>query len=171
MRYLRSVLTLAVAGAAVFLCACQEKAKPVPVYGLGEKVTVGHLVYTAFETRWQTQLGEGAGVRIPQNRFFIIHVTVTNSGGAPATVPNLVLEDDQGGTYTELSNGDQVSQWLGSLRQVAPADSIQGAVLFDVMPRRYRLRIFDENAAQSSLIDVPLNLNADTPSIPLPQGK
>ena len=169
MGYPRSILMLA--GAALFLASCGEKPKPVPVYGMGEKVTVGHLIYTAFETQWLTQLGQDASARIPQNRFFVVHMTVTNSGGAQATVPNFSLEDDQGGTYPELTNGEQVVNWMGSLKLVAPADSIQGAILFDVMPRHYRLRVFDENNQHSSLIDIPLSLSPDSPGLPAPEGK
>ena len=35
-------------------------APPLSTYVMGEKVQLGHLNYTVFETQWLTQLGEGA---------------------------------------------------------------------------------------------------------------
>jgi len=156
---------------AVLLFSCGEKPKPQPVYGMGEKVTVGHLIYTVLESQWLTQLGQGANTRVPQNRFFVVHVIITNAGGSQASVPSFTLEDEQGNSHSELTNGDQVTQWLGALKMVSPADSIQGTVVFDVVPRRYRLRVLDENGQQSALIDIPFNLTPDAPAIPQPEQK
>jgi hypothetical protein len=171
MAYPRSISAFLLAAIPILFGGCQEKAKPVPVYSMGDKVTAGHLVYTALETQWLTQLGQGANQRIPQNRFLVIHVAVTNSGGSQATVPNFTVEDDRGSSFAELTNGDQLAEWMSSLKLVSPTDSIQGTILFDVVPRHYRLRVFDENAQQSALIDIPLNVSPDAPTLPGPQSR
>jgi Domain of unknown function (DUF4352) len=167
----RSALVIALTAVVVTLTSCGEKAKPVPAFGMGERAGVGHLVYTAFETQWLTQLGQDTAARIPQNRFLVVRMSIGNSGGAAITVPNLTIEDDRGNSYAELTNGDQVSGWMGALRQVGPGDTLQGTVLFDVAPRHYRLRVFDENSQQSALIDMPLNFSSDSPSLPPPATK
>src|SRR5215467_5711057 len=138
MRPFRSVWLLAVVAAAFFLCSCGDsgaKSFPVRTYTLGERVTLGHIVYTVFETQWLTHIGDGPEARVPQNRFFLVRMSAVNSYGSDLIVPNLMLEDDSGNTFPELSAGDGVPQYIGYLRNVRPADSAQGNALFDEPPR------------------------------------
>jgi len=125
-----SVLLAAVVAAVAMLSSCgdgAERSFPVRTYALGERIALGHLVYVVFETQWLTQIGEGADARVPQHRFFLVRLSTVNSLGADVIVPNLVLEDDSGNTYPELSSGEGVPQYIGYLRNVKPAQSAQGS--------------------------------------------
>jgi Domain of unknown function (DUF4352) len=158
--------------AALSLYGCGDSAGPrLRTYPLGDKVTVGHIIYTGFETQWLTQIPQDPTPRIPQNRFLLVRLSAGNSGGGNLIVPNMTLEDDQGKTYEELSNGEGVAQWIGFLRQVKPADSIQGNVVFDAPPAHYKLRVTDEDAENAALIDLPLSFGVDAPTIPFPEDK
>jgi len=158
---------------ALSICAClltagcsDSTALPVRTYPLGERVELGHLIYTAFETQWMTQLGEGVNARVPQHRFFLVRLTITNSGASDLMTPMLTLVDDKGRTYSELKNGEGVPQWIGFIRQVRPAESAQGNAVFDVAPGHYKLQVADENEQRLGLIDIPLSFGAETPEIP-----
>jgi hypothetical protein len=172
MRHLQVVLLLAAAIAAFFPTACSlsEKSYPVRTYNLGERVDLGHIVYIAFETQWLTHIGEGPDARIPENRFFLVRMTATNSLGTDVMVPNFSVEDDNGKSYPELSDGQGVPQWIGFLRNVRPAESAQGNVVFDAPPRHYKLKLSDETGDRIAYIDIPLSFGAETPEILNPGG-
>jgi hypothetical protein len=135
---------------------------------MGRRVSVGHLVYTVFETQWLTQLGSGADVRIPEHRFFLVRLSAVNGGSEQMAIPDLTIEDDQGNTYDELPNGEGVPGWIGYLRQARPAESMDGHIVFDAPPRHYKLRVLDETGDHAALIDIPLNFNAESPAAPMP---
>jgi hypothetical protein len=158
--------------AAVILClsSCAGKDTSVPVYEMGSRVETGHLIYTVFETQWLAQVGAGDTARAPKNRFFLIRLSAVDSGGEALLVPNATLVDDHGNTVEELSDGDQIPQWLGYVRKVQPADSISGNIAFDAEPKHYRLRLTDEAGAKAALVDIPLNFNVETPDVPIPAG-
>ena len=138
---------------------------------MGEKVTVGHMVYTVFETKWETQLHQEPTPRVPQNRFFLIRLTAVNGAGGDVMVPDMTIEDDNGNTFQALTSGDGVPQWLGPLRRVAPAESASGVVAFDAPPRHYKLRVSDENGEAAALIDIPLSFNSEAPDLaPIPKA-
>ena len=170
MRYLRLFPILAAVTAALLLNACTREPAPAPVhnYSLGEKAKLGHIIFTVYETQWLPQLGEGPAPRIPEHRFFLVRVTAVNSGGADLIVPNVTVEDDRGNSYPELRDGDGVPQWIGYLRQVKPAESTQGNLVFDAPPAHYRLRITDENEDTSAYIDTPLSFGAEIPTTEIP---
>jgi len=130
---------------------------------MGERVHAGKLIYNVFETQWLTQLGQGPAARVPQNRFFLVRVSVVNSGGAEVLVPTMQLVDEGGQTHPELSNGEEVPQWIGFLRHAQPAENLQGNVIFDVPPRRYKLRVMDEKEEREALIDIPLSFDSEMP--------
>jgi hypothetical protein len=151
------------------LSGCAPAAAPkAKVHQMGERVTAGALVYNVFDTQWKTQLGEGADVRIPKDRFFLVRLSVVNGGAGELMVPTMTLVDDAGQTFTELSNGDQVPSWIGFLRRVRPAETVQGNVVFDVPPKHYRLRVSDENSQKTEEVDIPLSFATETPEIPAP---
>jgi hypothetical protein len=174
MRPFRLVRLLAAVVAASFLFACGDsgsKSFPVRTYTMGERVTLGHIVYTVFETQWLTHIGDAADARVPQNRFFLVRMSAVNSYGSDVIVPNLLLEDDSGNTYPELSSGDGVPQYIGYLRNVKPADSAQGNALFDAPPRHYKMKISDETGEKVAYIDIPLTFVSETPEVPDVGGK
>ncbi|MGP8245242.1 MAG: hypothetical protein ACLQVN_12080 [Bryobacteraceae bacterium] len=169
MRRLRFARQVVLAAAVSLLAACSED-QPAPLlvhtYAMGERVNIGRIVYEVFETQWKPMLGEPPDTRVPQNRFFIVRFSATNSGGNDEIIPNMSLEDQNGNTYPELKDGSKVPLWVGYLRQAAPADSVQGTVVFDVTPRRYKLRLWDENHANSALVDLPLQFDDQNKGIP-----
>ena len=153
-----------------FTC-CTERTPPPRTFPLGDRVTLGHLVYSAYETQWLTQLGSGADARVPQNRFFLVRLAVTNSGGESIASPNLSIIDDAGNSYEELGDGQGVPQWIGYIRQISQADTMQGNLVFDVAPRHYKLRVTDEEGQHTALIDLPLEFNAEAPDLAPPAGE
>lgn len=154
------------------LSGCSAPAGPaVDNYLMGEKVRLGQLSYTVFDTRWLTHLGDPATGRVPQNRFLLIRFSAVNGGSSEATVPALAIQDDQGRTYDEIPNGDGVPQWAGYLRNVKPADSVQGNALFDAPPAHYKLKLSDEASPRIALIDIPLTFGAEAPDVAVPTVK
>jgi hypothetical protein len=149
-------------------CKSQPTAFPVRTYPMGEKVLLGTLTYTVFETEYLTQIGEGPAPRIPQNRFFLVKISVSNGGSSTANVGAFQVEDDSGKIYPELNNGDGVPDWIGYLRSLKPAESAQGNAVFDAPPRHYTIRVHDETGEKAALIDIPLTFNAETPDVPIP---
>jgi len=168
MRHLRLCI---LASILLTSCGSDEKSYPVRTYPMGERVQLGHIVYVVFETQWLTHIGEGTDARIPQNRYFLVRMSAVNSGGGDIYVPAFSVEDDNGHSYPELSDGSGVPQYIGYLRQVKPAESAQGNALFDAPPRRYKLKITDEDGERTAYIDIPLSFGAETPDIVSPEKK
>jgi hypothetical protein len=154
--------------AALLLSGCSsDKLLPMRTFNMGERVTVGHLVYVVYETQWLTHLGEGAESRVPQHRFFLVRMSATNGGNTDLNVPALTIQDDSGAVYHEANDGTGAPQWIGLLRSVKVAESLQGNALFDAPPRHYKLKIMDENSEQAHLIDIPLSFGSETPNTDL----
>jgi hypothetical protein len=169
LRHFRCLLIVPLL-ASFFLVSCGdgERTFPVRTYNMGEKVQLGHLIYTVYETQWLTHMGEGPEARIPQSRFFLIRFSAVNSGGEDVVVPNLTITDDAGTTYNELSDGSGVPNWAGFLRNVKPAEDAKGTLLFDSPPRHYKLKIVDESGERAAMIDIPLSFTSETPEVPTP---
>jgi hypothetical protein len=169
---LHRVLFVSVAvSAALLWTGCSQPPFPVRTYAMGEKVNLGHLVYTVFETQWLTEAGTAPAIRLPQNRFFLVRISAGNSGGNDIIVPNLTVEDDHGHSYPELQNGDAIPQYIGYLRTVAPAEAVAGNLVFDCPPGHYKLRVTDEDGERAALIDIPLNFTNETPDMPIPNSE
>lgn len=173
MSQLHLPLSFAAITAALLLASCgnEGKAYPVRTYNMGERVQLGHIVYQVFETQWMTHLGEGTDARVPQQRFFLVRLSAVNGAGGEITVPGFTIEDDNGKSYQEISDGTGVPQWVGYLRNVKPAESAQGNVLFDAPPRHYKMKITDEDGERTAYVDIPLNFGAETPEILSPPEK
>jgi hypothetical protein len=54
--------------AALLLAGCSSSRVAPRTVSLGERVELGHIIYTVFDTQWLTHLGEGVDAKIPQNR-------------------------------------------------------------------------------------------------------
>jgi hypothetical protein len=131
--------------------------KPI-IYAAGDKATVGPLVYTVTDTERTQQLGDDPSTaRTPQNRFYLIKVSVSNSGGDEQPIPAMTLVDDAGQSYNELADGTNVTKWLGVVRKVGPAQTEEGVVVFDAPSKHYRLRLTDPFDDKEIAIDVPLD--------------
>ena len=169
---MRHSLCSAVAMAALLLAGCSTPAAPpVNSYLMGEKVLLGRLSYTVFETQWLTHLGESAASRVPQHRFFLVRFSVVNGGSSEATVANTTIVNDKGEVFEELSSGEGVPQWAGYLRVLKPADTLQGHMVFDAPPGHYKIKVADEEGTRFALIDLPLTFGAETPEVVAPGEK
>ena len=134
----------------------------MPTYALGERAQIGALIYNVFETQWNVSFGEAPNLRVPLNRFLLVRVSIVNSAGHAVPVPSLSLVDDDGNLIEESTSGEHVPNWIGIARTVAPAESEQGNVLFDVQPRHYKLKVSDEDNIKFAYIDLPLNFNPES---------
>src|SRR5215471_5996049 len=120
--YAKPTLFGALALTSVFLSGC---ARPAEVhaaeYNMGDTVQVGPLVYHVTGVDWRTELGEFPSVRMPERRFLLIRLTVTNGGGETLTIPQAEVQNSRGESFQELTDGTGVPEWLGLLRSVKPA--------------------------------------------------
>jgi len=132
---------------------------------MGERVTVGPLTYNVVESSWRSQLGSELKLRMPQQRFLMITISVTNGGGHEVAVPLLTLENSSGQSYLESDNGEGVDNWFGILRSLGAAQTQQGRILFDVPLTSYKLRLSDGGPAGTekySWVQIPLRMDTDT---------
>jgi Domain of unknown function (DUF4352) len=166
MRALRFVLF--VLAASLLSCSSVERTEVRHIYQMGERVTAGRLIYTVFERQWQTEFGSGPDARLPQNRFFLLRISVVNSGANEAIIPKTELIDDSGVTYPEATDGEGVQDWIGNTRQVPPSETVQGYLLFDVPPKHYKLKVLGDEEKQVALIDIPLTFDSDVPDVTTP---
>ncbi len=129
---------------------------------MGEPVQVGPLTYTVLEAEWHRQLGEGPGARLPAHQFLALRMTVTNGGSREFAIPSMSLIGPGGESYPELTDAQDVPEWLGLYRTLKPADTDRGRVLFDVPRGVYKLRVADDAADPEqerwALIEIPLQL-------------
>jgi hypothetical protein len=124
-------------------CGGGKDFAPKLEYSMGEKIPLGPLTYNVIETAWRSQLGSEFKVRIPQQRFLLISISATNGGGKEVSVPLLTLENQNGETFREVESGEGVDGWFGLLRNISPAQTQQGRIVFDVPLSSYRLRLTD----------------------------
>jgi hypothetical protein len=167
----RLLVSLAGVFAVAILISCGSTAggnSVISNYSMGERAQAGQLIFTVFENRWMPQLGSGTNARIPANRFFLVRLSIVNSGSNEAIVPPLNLIDDNGQRYPELSDGEGVPQWIGYLRRVKSADTLTGNIIFDVAARHYKLEIGDDSDEKKALIDIPLSFSSE--QVPLPES-
>jgi len=149
-------------------CSSVEKAEAPRTYQMGERATVGHLTYTVFERQWHTEFGVGPDARLPQNRFYLLRISVANGGRGDAIIPKTELVDDSGATYPESTDGEGVQDWIGNTRQVSPSETAQGYLLFDVPPKRYKLKVLGDEERQTALVEIPLTFDSDVPDVTTP---
>jgi hypothetical protein len=154
------------------LAGCKRQTSEQINYQMGERITAGPMVYNVVQTVWHTQLGDIFKVRIPDHRYLVIMLSATNSGGKSASVPFFTLEGPNHEEYRELENGTGVDNWFGLLRDIGPAQTKQGNIVFDVPLTSFRLRLTDggEPGTEKYVwVEIPLRLDTDsTVSTPLP---
>ena len=168
MTLLKSVALLALTLA---LGSCEKQERTNVKYEMGEPVSIGPFTYVVVESSWRNQLGEGFNLRSPQNRFLLLKVSVTNTGTSEASIPRLSLQGSNDQMYEEAADANGVPSPLGLLRNVPPAQTIQGNILFDVPLTSFRLRVPDAGETgyeKYAWIEVPLRIDADTVQAPLP---
>lgn len=166
VRKLRRAATVLAAAilCAIFGAGCRPTKAPMGAeYHIGDPAPAGPLTFNVIETRWASQLESFPTPRIPDHRFLLVRVTITNGGGAEAGVPFLKLVNANGDMFGESENGAGVDRWLGLIRRINPAQTEDGWVLFDVPTNSYKLRVSDgapENE-HIALIGIPLSVDSD----------
>jgi len=157
--------------AAMLLAGCRRENSERIDFEMGERAPIGPLTYSVIETTWQTQLGDALRLRVPQQRFLVMRMSVTNGGGSEVSIPLLQLENANGQTYLESDNGEGVDNWFGLLRTLKPAETQEGRIVFDVPLSSYRLRITDGAGAgleKFAWISIPLHMDTDAGPVPIP---
>ena len=145
--------------------ACFKPPPPVNVFRMGERVQVGTLIYNVFDTKWQGQIGEGPQARMPTHRFLVLHLTVVNSGAEVLSVPPFRLSDEAGRNYDESMEGQGIPQWVGMIRNLKPANTLEGNAVFDVEPKSYKLKLDDgSESGKVTMVDLPLQFDANRPA-------
>lgn len=99
--------------------------------------------------------------RLPERNFLLVHLSVTNGGGQTASIQFLSVENSRGDHFPESENGQGVDNWLGVLREVKPAETEEGWIVFDVPQNTYRLQIVDHGDAANervAYVELPLRL-------------
>lgn len=158
------VFPVVTAAVCLALSGCGARPSNRIDYQMGERATIGPLTYNVVETKWRSQLGDGFKLRIPQQRFLMITLSVTNGGGKEVSVPLLTLENQNGQTFQESDNGEGVNNWFGILRTLSPAQTQQGRLVFDVPLSSYRLRLTDgggPGAEKYAWVNIPLQMDID----------
>jgi hypothetical protein len=165
MRMRSSLAIAALAAACVTLgsgCSPKKAGTPFAEFRLGERVGVGSLTYNVIETSWASQLGAVPIARFPERNFLLVHLSVTNGGGQSASIPFLSVENAAGERFQESENGQGVDAWLGMFREVKPAETEQGWILFDVPTNSYRLQLVDGGEGETehaAYVTLPLHLD------------
>lgn len=151
--------------ALALLVSCHSSAQNsvIPVYNLGDRAQAGSLIYVVFDTQWKTELDTGVVPRVPANRFFLVRLSILNSGNAEILAPTLTMTDEKGQKYQELSDGEGVPQWLGYMRKVKPAETLMGNIVFDAPPQHYRLEVIDDTQERKAIVEIPMSFAGETP--------
>jgi hypothetical protein len=156
------------------LAGCRNVGAARTEYQMGDKVPAGPLTYNVVEKVWRSQLGDNFQIRMPENRFLLITVSATNGGSGEISMPLLQLESPDGKVYKEVENGEDVDNWFGLLRTLAPQQTQQGRILFDVPLGAYRLRLSDGDSASGhfTYVQIPLQIDDEPPTnAPVPTPK
>jgi len=150
--------------------ACTKEEPATRLYVMGERAEAGPLVYNVLESAWKGQLGEGAHLRVPQNRFLLLRLSITNGSPDQISAPPTTLVATSGVEYAELPDGEGVEDWLGVLRRLNSTETIFGWVLFDAPRGDYQLRVsddaFDPADARLAMIQIPLRLESQSEFLP-----
>jgi hypothetical protein len=105
----------------------------------------------------------GENQRVPERRFLILHLNVTNSSAETVSAPGLTLVDDSGQTFNEVVGVDVPAQ-LGLVRTLKPADTLDGRIVFDVEPKSYKLKL-DDGLGKTALVELPLRFDASPSNV------
>ena len=158
---LRLTLTTILVVSLVFAMSCSGGNVEEPTRKMGELTPVGPVIYNVLETEWLNELGSSVSQSTPNDKFLVVRLSITNSGNQEVAVPLLSVEDVDGNSVMELSEVKGAGNWLGLLRIVAPAQTLQGVIVFDVPAKDYNLRVTDGGDLESektALIELPLTL-------------
>ena len=159
---MRILISTLLCGTLLCLGGCTNTTVPdtheeIRVVPAGEKAIIGHLSYNVVDSQILNQLGDPASPRVPHDRFIMVQVAVTNTSNVDNPIPAIEMIGDNGKTYSELTDGTGVTNWLGVIRHAAPGLTVRGNVLFDAPAAHYQLRFSDESTDNQILADLPLS--------------
>ena len=166
------MIRLWLAAASLFCLALTgcSTAPGVKIVSMGSRAEAGLIVYTVLEAQWKSQLGDAESARIPGDRFLLLRLSITNGGPQEVSVPLTTLIGPGGDTHAELTDVSGVPDWLGTLRKLAPVETVFGWVAFDVPRSDYQLRVsndaFDPADAKTALIEIPLRFESGPGILP-----
>ena len=67
----------------------------------------------------------------------------------------------------ESMEGQGIPLWLGMIRNLKPADTLEGSVLFDVEPKTYKLKLDDGSVSGGvQMVELPLQFDANKSVMP-----
>jgi len=164
-RPITSVVTLV---ALLFsLTACGGATRSTRIdYQMGERVPLEPFTYNVIEATWRSQLGTTFNLRLPQSRFLIVNISITNGGGKEMSIPTFQLEKPNGDLVPEEMKGEGVDQWLGLIRTIGPAQTLQGRIVFDCPLSSYKIRMTDggePGTEKIGFVEIPLRLDPESP--------
>jgi hypothetical protein len=142
-------------------------------FKMGELASAGVVTYNVLEAEYKTQLGTTSSPKIPQNRYLILRLAITNGGAKEVDLPLLSLIDSEGNAHQELHSDMGVSGWFGLLRKVGPTATEEGRVIFDVAPKDYKLEVTDGGVPgkeQLARIEIPMQFDTAEPIPAAGQG-
>jgi hypothetical protein len=143
--------------------ALEKKGK---TFKMGERAAVGLLTYNVLEATYYTQLGAAGAYKIPERRFLVIRLAITNGGAKEAELPFLRLVDESGTGYPEVGDADFLSGWFGLIRKIGPTQTEEGRILFDVQPKSYHLEVTDgaePGKEQLGFVEIPIDFDTAEP--------
>lgn len=121
----------------------------------GAPVTAGDLQVTVTGTETVTDL---QGMRPLNGEFYIVHFTVRNQGGSPATLLSSLQRLIAGDMTYQGSAGAAVHLENGFMPSIAPGDVMRTAVAFDIPPNVNPTAIeIDNDLLSGGGVQVPLH--------------
>ena len=135
-------------------------------FKMGERASIGVLTYNILESTYFTQLGDMGKLRLPEKRFLVIRLSITNGGGKEAEIPLFRLIDDNDVETSEIQEAEFLPGWFGLIRKVGPTLTEEGRIVFDVSPKTYKLEVTDGGETgkeQLAFIEIPIEFDTAEP--------
>jgi hypothetical protein len=139
-------------------------------FKMGERASIGLLTYNILESTYFTQLGNSGKSRLPEKRYLVIRMSITNGGAKEAEIPLFRLIDDNNAEFSEIQEAEFLPGWFGLIRKVGPTLTEEGRILFDVSPKTYKLEVTDGGETgkeQLAFIEIPIEFDT---AEPIPAG-
>jgi hypothetical protein len=131
---------------------------PTTASGSGPQASDGGLTFaiTGTETAPSVQYQDAPVEKTAQGEFFIVHMTVLNSGDGPGTFLGTLQKLKAGGTVYAID--DEATAYLnGTYADVNPGDTADVAIAFDVPPGTTPDSIEVHGEPMGAGVDVPLS--------------
>jgi outer membrane biosynthesis protein TonB len=131
---------------------------PTTASGSGAKASDGGLTFavTSTETGTSVQYQDAPVEKVAQGEFFVVHMTVLNSGDAQGTFLATLQKLKAGGTTYSID--DEATAYLnGTWADLNPGDTADVAIAFDVPPGTTPESLEVHGDPMSTGVDVPLS--------------